>query len=152
MTQRMWHVCVSRCFFFQAEDGIRDSVASRGLGMCIRDSGVAVGELHSKRLQRLRPTVWRLGVHRLHEVLRADVLADLRATRPRQLGQCGQNTGRPPLSLMLNVQISEERSLWLVNFVSLPKRRVWTRPPTIYNFLNSAFSHHLASLTLTNQK
>ncbi len=24
-------------FFFQAKDGIRDSVASRGLGMCIRD-------------------------------------------------------------------------------------------------------------------
>mgnify|MGYP000638911272 CR=1 FL=1 len=25
-------------FFFQAEDGIRDLVRSRGLGMCIRDS------------------------------------------------------------------------------------------------------------------
>ena len=25
-------------FFFQAEDSIRDSVASRGLGMCIRGS------------------------------------------------------------------------------------------------------------------
>ena len=34
-------------FFFQAEDGIRDSVASRGLGMCIRDRfsiGVAAAE------------------------------------------------------------------------------------------------------------
>ena len=26
------------CFFFQAEDGIRDAQESRGLGMCIRDS------------------------------------------------------------------------------------------------------------------
>ncbi len=29
------------CFFFQAEDGIRDLVRSRGLGMCIRDRGSA---------------------------------------------------------------------------------------------------------------
>ena len=30
------------CFFFQAEDGIRDLVRSRGLEMCIRDSRQAV--------------------------------------------------------------------------------------------------------------
>ena len=31
----MFYICF---FFFQAEDGIRDLVRSRGLGMCIRDS------------------------------------------------------------------------------------------------------------------
>ncbi len=40
-------VCLFVCFvffffFFQAEDGIRDLVRSRGLGMCIRDSSRAV--------------------------------------------------------------------------------------------------------------
>ncbi len=31
-------LCCFFFFFFQAEDGIRDLVRSRGLGMCIRDS------------------------------------------------------------------------------------------------------------------
>ncbi len=31
---------VIECFFFQAEDGIRDAQESRGLGMCIRDSSI----------------------------------------------------------------------------------------------------------------
>ncbi len=32
-------------FFFQAEDGIRASVASRGLGDCIRDSNESLPQM-----------------------------------------------------------------------------------------------------------
>ncbi len=44
-------------FFFQAEDGIRDSVASRGLGMCIRDSNIA----YSKNIDKLYEKIDLLG-------------------------------------------------------------------------------------------
>ncbi len=38
-------MCLFFFFFFQAEDGIRGLVRSRGLGMCIRDrGGGAVGQ------------------------------------------------------------------------------------------------------------
>ena len=51
-------VCCVLCFFFQAEDGIRDLVRSRGLGDVYKRQGLRwlgnqVGALHCQRRLRL---------------------------------------------------------------------------------------------------
>ena len=38
-----WLICICLCFFFQAEDGIRDLVRSRGLGDVYKRQGVDDG-------------------------------------------------------------------------------------------------------------
>mgnify|MGYP007112063314 CR=1 FL=1 len=73
------------CFFFQAEDGIRDLVRSRGLGDVYKRQVVDVGALDELALPlgqaaKLRPQVGAEGVGPLHACLlyTSDAADDLR--------------------------------------------------------------------------
>ena len=63
-------------FFFQAEDGIRDLVRSRGLGDVYKRQGV----IHAQRAARRRRPVRQVGVFRVSEVHRMRLAAPVSYT------------------------------------------------------------------------